>query len=187
MVSLSKQTEVIMSKSMMEYPGRLFHGTADDLTGRIVRPLYTSQYFVRVHEKKYSRWANWGPEPEVGMPYANVIWEALGLRKRSRNPELVPEWAKHIKSYHDLSRQFGILFVTDNEKDAERYGKPYEIDLDHPSILTMIKDPHIRTHNAWILIMKAGEYLPVVGQIQRETITEEQFEECDLMIMEAAE
>lgn len=172
---------------MMEYTGRLFHGTTEDLTGRIVRPLYTSSYFVRVHEKKYSRWINWGPEPEAGMPYANVIWEALGLRKRSRNPELVPEWARHIKSYHDLSRQFGILFVTDNEKDAGRYGKPYEIDLDHPSILTMIKDPHIQTHNAWILIMKAGEYLPVVGQVQREVQMEDEFEEYDLMTMEVAE
>lgn len=101
------------------------------------------------------------PHPEAGLPYANVLWEGLGLRCGGSGP-ISQEFA-HVRSFRELGEQFGILFVTKSERDAGRYGTPVKIDLEDENVLAVIEDPHVRTHSGWIVIMPVGAKIPVVG------------------------
>lgn len=137
-------------------PDVLFHGTTDaaSLAGPCV-PASRSGWWSRIPWRTYET-----DFDEARMAYANVVWEGLGLAERGR-PK-APEWARRIRSFAQLAERIGILFVTDNPPRAETlYGPVIEIDMNHPSILDVVADPNALSHNAWILILKAGEPLPL--------------------------
>jgi hypothetical protein len=142
-------------------PAEAFHGTnTPDLLREPIPPFSDSNWCTRVSWDKHDSWMSGGPHLEEGIPYANIVWEQLGLRDRSRAN--VPDWAKHIRSFDQMVQEIGILFVTDREADAERYGETFKIDLDAEQVLDVIEDPHVRTHNGWIVLIKAGEPFPLL-------------------------
>jgi hypothetical protein len=100
-----------------------------------------------------------GPHLESGIPYANIVWESLGLRERGR--PRAPEWARGIRSFEELGERFGMVFFTDREEDAARYGEVHILDLDADQVLDVIEDPHTRTHRAWIALLQPGLPLPL--------------------------
>jgi hypothetical protein len=143
-------------------PDHAYHGSAD------IRPLATGMppaknclWFTRVKWEDHDTWMNGGPHLEAGIPYANIVWEAAGLRDRKRNPDGVAPWAREIRTHDELAEKFGILFITDELRAAKRYGKAYEIDLEAAGIVDVIEDPHVRTHRGWILIIGTGSQIPL--------------------------
>jgi len=141
--------------------GEAWHGTwQPDFLDGPVPPANECHLFTRVDWHKHDSWMSGGPHLEEGIPYANIIWEALGLRDRDRRD--APEWAKGIRSFRELGEKVGMFFVTDRPEDAGRYGTSViPIDLDAEQVLDVIGDPHVRTHNGWIVLVKAGEAFPV--------------------------
>jgi len=138
-----------------------WHGTwqPDFLEGP-VPPASECHLFTRVDWYKHDSWMSGGPHLDEGIPYANIIWESLGLREKGR-PN-APEWAKGFRSFKELGDAVGMFFVTDRREDAGRYGTSvFEIDLDAEQVLDVIVDPHVRTHNGWIVLVKAGEPFPI--------------------------
>ncbi len=143
-------------------PARAYHGTTNiDFFSNGMPPANGSHWFKRASWREHDRWMAGGPHLETGIPYANIIWEAIGLRYRNQSPAQVAEWARQIKSYDELSSDYGIIFVTDAFDAARKYGDVYEIELSDPSIVDIIADPHVRTHNGWILIIRSGSRLPL--------------------------
>lgn len=143
-------------------PEHAYHGSTD------IKPLVAGMppandcyWFTRARWEDHDSWMSGGPQLEAGIPYANIVWEAAGLRNRRRNPERVAPWAREIRTHAELAEEFGILFVTDELRAAERYGKAHEIDLEAAGIVDVIEDPHVRTHNGWILIIRAGAAVPI--------------------------
>lgn len=116
-------------------------------------------WYTKVDWRKYDSWISGGPHLEEGIPYANIIWEAIGLRDRVKNPDSVPVWARNIRSHRQLSFEYGFIFVTDCIEAASRYGNARAVDVHQSAIVDVIEDPHVRTHNGWILILKAGSIL----------------------------
>ena len=142
-------------------PDRAFHGTTClNALHNGIPSADTNLWFTRVRWEAYDRWMEGGPHLEEGIPYANILWESLGLRKRQGCPSSVAPWAKNIKTFAQLGEGFGFLFVTDSKQNAERYGKAHEVDLMHDAILDVIEDPHVRTHSGWIIILPKGEAVP---------------------------
>ena len=138
-------------------PDVLFHGTTDaaSLEGPCV-PASESGWWNRIPWRVFDR-----DFDEARMAYANVVWAGLGLAVPGR-PE-APDWARRIRSFDQLAQRVGLLFVTDDPARAEHlYGPVVQIDVNHPSILDAVADPNAQTHNAWILILKAGEPLPLL-------------------------
>jgi hypothetical protein len=119
-------------------------------------------WFNRTDWRSHDSWMSGGPHLDGGIPYANIVWEAVGLRDRQSNPSGVPEWARGIRSFADLAEGYGILFFTDGEADAGRYGECLELDLSSDAIVDVIEDPHVRTHRGWIAIIRAGDPVPFV-------------------------
>lgn len=138
-------------------PDIVFHGTDDrmSLIGPCI-PAARSRWWTRIPWRTYAN--DFG---QARMAYANIVWDGLGLAVRGR-PQ-APEWARRIRSFRQLAERIGLLFVTDDATRAGRlYGPVVEIDMTHPSILDAVIDPNALTHNAWILILKAGEPLPLL-------------------------
>jgi hypothetical protein len=139
-------------------PSVLYHGTTDPaaLLGPCA-PAAGSRWWGRIPWRVYDR-----DFQEARLAYANVVWDGLGLLESGR-PH-APEWAQRIRTFDQLAQLIGILFVTDNRQRAEDlYGPTIEIDMNHPSILDVVVDPNAQTHNAWILVLKAGEPLPLLA------------------------
>jgi hypothetical protein len=137
-------------------PDVLFHGTTDkaSLAGPCVAAACSS-WWNRISWRTYDN-----DFQEARLAYANVVWRGLGLCEPGR-PQ-APEWAKRIRSFGQLAQRIGLLFVTDDRARAESiYGPVVEIDMNHPSILDVVVDPNALSHNAWILVLKAGEPLPL--------------------------
>lgn len=118
-----------------------------------------SQWHTLVSWDKHDSWMSGGPHLEAGIPYANIVWEEAGLRHRKSKPDDVAPWAREMRTHAQLAEKFGILFVTDDIRSAERYGTAYEVDLDNPNIVDVIQDPHVRTHNGWILVVRTGSQI----------------------------
>jgi hypothetical protein len=138
-------------------PDVLFHGTVDraSLQGPCV-PASKSGWWSRIPWRTFD-----SDFEQARMAYANVVWSGLGLAVPGR--PLAPEWAKRIRSFDQLAERIGLLFVTDDPDRARHlYGPSLEIDMTHPSILDAVEDPNVGTHNAWILVLKAGEPLPLL-------------------------
>lgn len=146
-----------------EVPAEAFHGSYDVTALELGMPAAaTSILFSRVRWPEHDSWMSGGPHLETGIPYANIVWEALGLRDRRTRPDCIPEWARAIRSHEEFASGFGILFFTDNPDDAKRYGPPHRLDLNDPAVLDVVEDPHIRSHRGWIAIMRAGSKVPFV-------------------------
>lgn len=148
---------------LAEVPKRAFHGSLEvsPLLGGMP-PADSCGIFSRVAWPLHDSWMSGGPHLDAGIPYANIVWEAIGLRERRIAPDGVPEWARSIRSHGELARRFGILFFTDNEGDAARYGAVHEVDLGDPAIIDVVDDPHVRTHRGWIAILEAGAKVPIL-------------------------
>lgn len=145
-------------------PLQAYHGTTDLAAfTHGMPPAATCHWYTKVPWKKHDRWMDGGPHLEEGIPYANIIWEALGLRNRAQHTEAISQWAQEIRTHEQLATQCGMLFVTDRREDAERYGKYIEIDLASPFVLDVLDDPHVRTHNGWIVLLKAHAPIPMIS------------------------
>lgn len=147
-------------------PPCAYHGTTNiELFSNGMPPANQCHWFQRTSWQNHDRWMAGGAHLEIGIPYANIIWDAIGLRTRKQRPDKVAKWARKIKSYDEFSRDYGIIFVTDTLDAARRYGEAYEIDLTDSSIVDIISDPHVRTHNGWILIIRSGSRFPLKSQL----------------------
>jgi hypothetical protein len=137
-------------------PDVLYHGTTNpEALANPCPPAAESQQWRKIPWRTYD-----SDDQEARMAYANVVFDGLGLRDRRE----VPDWAKSIRSIDDLAGRVGILFVTDNRVRAESlYGPVVEIDMTSPVILDVVKDPNTMTHDAWILVLKLGEPIPVLS------------------------
>ncbi len=146
----------------VQAPSRLLHGTTDasTLMGGMP-PCSSCDLWTRVAWPAHDLWMDGGPHLEAGIPYANIVWEALGLRDRVRRPEGVAPWARGIRSHAQLARECGILFLTDCDRAAARYGDVHEFDQTAPGILDIVGDPHVRTHSGWIAIIRTGAQVPL--------------------------
>lgn len=144
-----------------ESPCRAFHGTTDPAPLLEGMPSAAAcSLFTLTRWDRHDDWMSGGEHLDEGIPYANIVWEAIGLRDRKTNPDGVPLWARGIRSHRDLASGYGVLFFTDNEADASRYGHALEIDLEDAAIVDVVDDPHVRTHNGWIAIITAGRRVP---------------------------
>jgi len=146
-----------------EFEGmRMWHGTATPgfLDGP-VPPARKCHWWSESDWDHHDDWMEGVGDPELGIPYANIIWEQLGLREEGR-PQ-APEWARGIKSFEELGMTVGILFVSPDREYAESwYGPTVEIDLSADQVLGVVWDPHIQNRDAYIVLIKAGEPFPVV-------------------------
>jgi hypothetical protein len=142
---------------MSHLPDVLHHGTTtpEALEGPCL-PASQNRWWNRV------TWQTFDTDfQEARLAYANIVWAGLGLREPGR-PD-APDWARGIRTFRELGENFGILFVTDDPRRAETlYGPTVEIDMAHPSVLDVIEDPNALTHNAWVLVLRAGEPLPLM-------------------------
>ena len=146
---------------MTALPDRAWHGTTDaSPLAAGMPPAVSSSWYSRTSWRRFDRWMVGGPHLDEGLPYANVLWEALGLRDRPRLPDGVHPAFRSIRSHHELATRFGMLFVTDREEDARRYGDPHEIDLRSSSVVAVVEDPHVRTHAGWIAVVPVGATVP---------------------------
>lgn len=146
-----------------EAPIRAYHGSDDVSALEAGMPAAsTNRLHVRTNWRSHDDWMSGGPHLEEGIPYANIVWEALGLRDRTRDPAGVAGWARHLRSHDQLAADYGMLFVTNDVEDAERYGKAREVDLSDEAVIDVIADPHVRTHSGWIVILRTGARVPFV-------------------------
>lgn len=143
-------------------PSRLLHGSMDvSALMRGMPSCSSSDLWTRVPWRSHDAWMAGGPHLEAGIPYANIVWEALGLRDRARDPSAVAPWARRIRSHAQLGRECGILFLTDCERAAARYGHVHDFDATAPGVLDIVEDPHVRTHSGWIAIIRTGARVPL--------------------------
>lgn len=143
-------------------PDRAYHGSMDIsplLAG--IPALAMHHLWTRVDWRLHDAWMSGGPHLEEGIPYANIVWEALGLRDRRRNQDGVPLWARNVRMHRELASTCGMIFVTDDARAAERYGRVYEFDIHDPAVLDVVEDPHVRTHSGWIVLMRTGSPVPL--------------------------
>ena len=146
-------------------PSRAFHGSMSKMPfagGLKPACLNYGWQFVDwqfVDWRAHDRWMDGGPHLESGIPYPNIIWEACGLRDRNTRRTRPAPWARSIRTHRELGERYGFFFVTDTIRDAARYGSVYEIDLDQDGIVDVIEDPHVRTHNGWIVVAAAGSII----------------------------
>lgn len=146
-----------------EAPARAYHGSDDVSVFDAGMPAAsTNRWHVRTAWRSHDDWMSGGPHLEEGIPYANIVWEAVGLRDRKANPNGVATWARHLRSHDQLAREYGIMFVTNDVRDAERYGKAHRIDLSADDVVDVIVDPHVRTHAGWMVILRKGARIPFV-------------------------
>lgn len=146
-------------------PLRAYHGTTDlSPLASGIPPASMCHWFMRTSWERHDRWMGGGPHLEEGIPYANIVWEALGLRDRRARAEGVAPWARRIRTHAELGAECGMLFVTDRRQNAERYGECVEIDLASPLVLDVVDDPHVRTHRGWIVLIKAGARVPLTAR-----------------------
>jgi len=141
----------------------MWHGTATPgfLDGP-VPPASQCGWWSRSTWEHHDAWMDGVGDPENRIPYANIIWDQLGLRERGR-PN-APEWAKGIRSFKELGETVGMLFVSPDREYVESwYGGPaLEIDLSADQVLDVVWDPHIQRRDAYIVLIKAGEPFPVL-------------------------
>jgi len=146
-------------------PEVMFHGTCSPapLLGPC-QPAASNRWWTAVGWDVYDEWVD-GIDCEAGIPYANIVWEALGLCDPGRAD--VPEWALDVRDFEDLGRRVGMLFVTDAHGTARAetlYGPLVEIDTAAPDILGAVHDPNARTHAGVILLVRAGAPLPLLDR-----------------------
>ena len=67
--------------------------------------------FTKVPWADHESWMSGGPHLDAGIPYANIVWETLGLRDRRTDPSGVAGWARTIRTHRALADRFGILLV----------------------------------------------------------------------------
>jgi hypothetical protein len=92
---------------------------------------------------------------ELRTAYANIVYEAF---LSSENPEL-RTMAENF-GLSGLGSQVCILFVTDDLRYVERYGKAHEIDINADGILDILFDENA-SRPSWMIVMRAGMPFPL--------------------------
>lgn len=140
-------------------PDVLWHGSVNHLeAGMVCKPARDCAWWREMPWEAYDD----DVEGEWRTAYANLVWEHLGLRSPESGE--VPEWASNIATIEELGEAVSIMFVTDDrEKAEERYGPAHAIDMTSEDILDVVPDPNVTIYNAWVIVMRAGSPLPLLG------------------------